>query len=33
MLERRNIENRDAYSIAMELTQAFDKFCVPTAAK
>ena len=28
MLERRNIENRDAYSIAMELTKAFDKFCV-----
>jgi bacilliredoxin len=27
MLERRNIENRDAYSIAMELTQAFDRFC------
>jgi len=33
MLERRNIENRDAYSIAMELTQAFDKYCVPAAAK
>src|SRR5438477_7939269 len=33
MLERRNIENKDAYSIAMELTQAFDKFCVPAAAK
>jgi putative YphP/YqiW family bacilliredoxin len=29
MLERRNIENRDAYSIAMELTQAFDKYCAP----
>lgn len=29
MLERRNIENRDAYSIATELTQAFDKYCVP----
>ena len=27
MLERRNIENRDAYSIAMELTQAFDRYC------
>jgi putative YphP/YqiW family bacilliredoxin len=27
MLERRNIENRDAYSIATELAQAFDKFC------
>ena len=33
MLERRDIENRDAYSIAMALTQAFDQFCVPTAAK
>ena len=32
MLERRNIENKDAYSIALELTQAFDKYCVPTAA-
>ena len=27
MLERRNIENRDAFSIATELTQAFDKYC------
>jgi putative YphP/YqiW family bacilliredoxin len=33
MLERRDIENRDAYSIAMELTKAFDQFCVPTTAK
>src|SRR5260221_3129949 len=33
MLERRNIENRDAFGIANELTQAFDKFCVPTTAK
>ena len=33
MLERRNIENRDAFGIANELTQAFDKFCVPAAAK
>ena len=33
MLERRNIENRDAFSIATELTQAFDKYCVPAAAK
>jgi putative YphP/YqiW family bacilliredoxin len=33
MLERRNIENRDALGIANELAQAFDKFCVPTAAK
>ena len=30
MLERRNIENRDAHGIATELTAAFDKFCVPT---
>ena len=29
MLERRNIENRDALGIANELTGAFDKFCVP----
>ena len=33
MLERRNIENQDAYSIANALTAAFDKFCVPAAAK
>ncbi len=33
MLERRNIENRDALQIAAELTQAFDKFCVPAATK
>jgi putative YphP/YqiW family bacilliredoxin len=33
MLERRNIENRDALGIANELAQAFDKFCVPTVAK
>ena len=32
MLERRNIENRDAYAIATELTQAFDRFCAPAAA-
>jgi putative YphP/YqiW family bacilliredoxin len=30
MLERSNIENRDAPSIANELTKAFDKFCAPT---
>jgi len=29
MLERRNIENRDALSIADELSKAFDKFCTP----
>jgi putative YphP/YqiW family bacilliredoxin len=33
MMERRNIENKDAYSIAMALTQAFDKYCVPAATK
>jgi hypothetical protein len=33
LLERRNIENRDAYAIAAELTGAFDKFCVPANAK
>jgi putative YphP/YqiW family bacilliredoxin len=27
MLERRNIENRDALEIAAELTAAFEKFC------
>ena len=30
MLERRNIENRDAMSIAGELASAFDRFCAPT---
>ena len=33
MMERRNIENQDAYSIAMALTQAFDEHCVPATAK
>lgn len=32
MLERRNIENRDAYAIATELTSAFDKFCAQANA-
>jgi putative YphP/YqiW family bacilliredoxin len=32
MLERRQIENRDAYAIAAELTGAFDRFCAPVAA-
>src|SRR5262245_61140618 len=31
MLERRHIENRDAQTIAAELTAAFDKFCSPKA--
>jgi putative YphP/YqiW family bacilliredoxin len=30
MLERRDIETRDAFSIAAALTQAFDRFCTPT---
>ena len=33
MLERRNIENRDAYAIATELAAAFDAHCTPAAAK
>ena len=33
MLERSQIENRDAYQIAAELTSAFEKFCrTPTSA-
>src|SRR5947208_5454503 len=30
MMERRNIENQDAYSIAMALSEAFEKYCVPS---
>lgn len=33
MLERRDIEGRDANSIAEDLTQAFDRFCAPTPAQ
>jgi putative YphP/YqiW family bacilliredoxin len=33
MLERREIETRDAVSIAEILRQAFDKFCAPEAAR
>jgi putative YphP/YqiW family bacilliredoxin len=33
MLERRDIESRDAYSIANALTQAFDRFCTPANAQ
>ena len=29
MLERHQIEGRDPYSIAKDLTEAFDRFCVP----
>jgi putative YphP/YqiW family bacilliredoxin len=32
MLERHQIENRFAEQIAQELTQAFDRFCVPAGA-
>jgi hypothetical protein len=31
MLERSQIENRDALAIASELTAAFEKFCGATA--
>ncbi len=31
MLERRDIENRDALQIAAQLTEAFDRFCVPSS--
>jgi putative YphP/YqiW family bacilliredoxin len=29
MLERHQIEGRDPYAIAKDLTEAFDRFCVP----
>jgi putative YphP/YqiW family bacilliredoxin len=32
MLERGNIEGRDAYSIAEDLTSAFDRFCAPATS-
>jgi putative YphP/YqiW family bacilliredoxin len=32
MLERREIEGRDPYEIAEDLTQAFDRFCGQTSA-
>ncbi|HYH86753.1 MAG TPA: BrxA/BrxB family bacilliredoxin [Pyrinomonadaceae bacterium] len=32
MLERHQIETRDAYQIADELTQAFNRFCAPVNA-
>ena len=32
MLERRDIEGRDAYSIAGDLTQAFDQYCAKRSA-
>ena len=33
MLERRDIEGRDADSIAEDLKRAFDRFCAPTPAQ
>lgn len=33
MLERRDIESRDAFAIADALKKAFDKFCTPAAAR
>ncbi|HEV3278508.1 MAG TPA: BrxA/BrxB family bacilliredoxin [Terriglobia bacterium] len=32
MLERRDIEGRDAFSIADDLTRAFDQFCAPATS-
>lgn len=32
MLERRDIESRDAFAIAADLAQAFDHFCAPDKA-
>jgi putative YphP/YqiW family bacilliredoxin len=33
MLERRDIEGREASAIAEDLTRAFDRFCAPAAAQ
>jgi len=33
MLERRDIEGREASAIAEDLTRAFDRFCTPAAAQ
>jgi putative YphP/YqiW family bacilliredoxin len=33
MLERHQIEGRDAAAIAQDLVQAFDRFCVPTVKR
>jgi putative YphP/YqiW family bacilliredoxin len=33
MLERHQIERRDAAAIAQDLVQAFDRFCVPTVKR
>jgi bacilliredoxin len=32
MMERRDIEGRDAYSIADDLTRAFDQYCAPASS-
>jgi putative YphP/YqiW family bacilliredoxin len=32
MLERCDIEGRDSYAIAEDLTQAFDRFCAPASS-
>ncbi len=32
MLERSNIEGRDPYAIAEDLTRAFDQFCTPASS-
>jgi putative YphP/YqiW family bacilliredoxin len=32
MMERRDIEGRDPYAIADDLTRAFDQFCAPAAS-
>ena len=32
MMERRDIEGRDPYSISEDLTQAFDRFCTPASS-
>lgn len=32
MLERRDIESRDSYAIAEDLTAAFDRFCTPATS-
>ncbi len=33
MLERRDIEGRDSFAIADDLTKAFDRYCAPTSAR
>jgi putative YphP/YqiW family bacilliredoxin len=33
MLERRDIESRDAFAIAADLTSAFERFCTPAPVR